>query len=146
MPLTFSVTFHNVFEDSEAHSHMAWMRSGAHVKRPHVQEGARTINIFLFLLNLGVSVHDLVYSRLLVTTAGDNVLVVVGDVAAEHAGSLLGNEDGGAIGRSPGVEQVVFAGGDEPLATVGKLEGEDAALMEVELVLVRFVAVEHFHV
>jgi len=100
---------------------MAWMRSVAHVKRPLFRRGARTINIFLFLSNLGVSVHDLVYSGLLVSTASDNVLVVVGDVAAEHARSLLGHEDGGAIGRPPRVEQVVFACGDEPLATVGKL-------------------------
>ena len=95
------------------------------------------ISIFLFLENSTASVHDLVHSGFLVPTASYNIFVVVGDVTAEHARSLLRDEDGGAIGRAPGVEQVVLAGGDEPLATVGKLEGEDAALVEVELVLVR---------
>ena len=100
-PLTFTVTFHNYLEDSEAHSHMAWMRSVSHVKRPLFRRGVRTISIFLFLSNLGVSVHDLVYSGLLVSTASDNILVVVGDVAAEHARGLLGDEYGGSIGRPP---------------------------------------------
>jgi len=104
------------------------------------------ISIFLFLENSTASVHDLVHSGFLVPTASYNILVVVGDVTAEHARGLLRDEDGGAIGRAPGVEQVVLAGGDEPLATVGKLEGEDTALVEVELVLVRLVAVEHLHV
>ena len=93
-----------------------------------------------------ILVHDLVHGRLFVPGSRHDVFVISGDVAAENARRLVRLEDGGAIGRSPGVEQVVFAGGDEPLATVGKLEGEDAALMEVELVLVWFVAVEHFHV
>lgn len=36
--------------------------------------------------------------------------------------------------------------GPAPLTAVGKLEGEDAALVEVQLVLVGFCVVQHFHV
>merc|ERR1719319_685712 len=91
-------------------------------------------------------VHDLVYCGLLVPGPGHDVLVVIADVAGEHGGGLLRHEDGGAVGRPPGVEEVVLARGDEPLAAVSELEGEDAALVEVELVLVGLVAVEHLHV
>ena len=51
-----------------------------------------------------------------------------------------------AIGSSPGIKQVVLASADKPLAAVGKLEWEDTALMEVELVLVRLGVVEHLHI
>ena len=94
------------------------------------------ISIFLFLENSTASVHDLVHSGFLVPTASYNILVVVRDVTAEHARGLLRDEDGGAIGRAPGVEQVVLAGGDKPFATIGKLEGKDTTFMQVKLVFV----------
>ena len=55
-------------------------------------------------------------------------------------------EDGGSVRRPPRVKKVVLASGHEPLARVGKLEAEDAALVEMQLVLVRLVAVEHLDV
>ena len=55
-------------------------------------------------------------------------------------------ENAGTIGSSPGVEEIVLASGDEPLAAVGKLEGENAALMQVQLVLVWLGVVQHLHV
>jgi len=45
-------------------------------------------------------------------------------------------EYAGAIRRAPGVEKVVFASADKPLSTVGKLEWEDTAVMQVKLILV----------
>ena len=55
-------------------------------------------------------------------------------------------ENAGTIGSSPGVEEIVLASGDKPLAAVGKLEGENAALMQVQLVLVWLGVVQHLHV
>ena len=52
----------------------------------------------------------------------------------------------GSIWGAPSVQQVVFARADKPLATVGKLEGEDTALMKVKLVLVWFTVVKHLHI
>ena len=46
----------------------------------------------------------------------------------------------------PSIQQVVLSGAREPLAAVSELEGEDATLVQVELVLVRFRVVQHFHV
>lgn len=100
----------------------------------------------LFFLLIKDLVDHFVDSSLLVPGAGDDVLVVVTDVATQNGRSLLGDKDGGAVGRSPGVEKVVLARGDEPLAAVGELQGEYTALVEVELVFVRFGAVEYFHV
>ena len=53
---------------------------------------------------------------------------------------------GGTIGCSPRVQEIVFASGDKPLAGVCKLEGEDAGVVEVELVLLLVVDVKHFHI
>ena len=91
-------------------------------------------------------VHDFVDGCLLVAGARDDVLVVCGDVAAEHGRGFLGLEDGGSVGRAPGVEQVVLAGGDEPLAGGGELEAEHARLVQMKLVLVGLVDVQHLHV
>lgn len=55
-------------------------------------------------------------------------------------------EYAGSVWSPPGVQEVVFASADEPLATVGEFEGQDTALVEVELVLVRLAAVEHLHI
>ena len=53
---------------------------------------------------------------------------------------------GGTIGCSPRVQEIVFAGGDKPLSRVCKLEGEDAGVVEVELILLLVVDVKHFHI
>lgn len=55
-------------------------------------------------------------------------------------------EDGGAVGCPPRIQQIVLAGADEPLAASGKLEREHATLVQVQLVLVRLVAVQHLDV
>ena len=91
-------------------------------------------------------VCDFVESGLLVTGAGDNVLLVARDVAAEHTGALLGLKYGGAVGRAPRVQVVVLARRDEPLARVGELEREHAALVQVQLVLVGLARVQHLDV
>lgn len=51
-----------------------------------------------------------------------------------------------SVWSPPGIQEVVLASADEPLAAVGELEGEDTALVEVELVLVRLTAVEYLHI
>lgn len=73
-------------------------------------------------------------------------------------GGVLKNGDGlsmiwitdleyaGSVWSPPGIQEVVLASADEPLAAVGELEGEDTALVEVELVLVRLTAVEYLHI
>lgn len=55
-------------------------------------------------------------------------------------------EYAGSVWSPPGIQEVVLASADEPLAAVGELEGEDTALVEVELVLVRLTAVEYLHI
>lgn len=55
-------------------------------------------------------------------------------------------EYAGSIRSPPGIQEVVLAGADKPLAAVGEFEGQDTALVEVELVLVRLTAVEHLHI
>ena len=75
-----------------------------------------------------------------------DVFVVCRDVAAQHARLLLGLEDGGSVRRPPGVKEVVLAGGHEPLAAVCILQGQDAALVQVELVLLGLGRVQHLHV
>ena len=55
-------------------------------------------------------------------------------------------KDAGSVRRAPGIEQVVFAGASEPLATVGKLQWQHAALMQMKLILVGFGLVQHLHV
>ena len=55
-------------------------------------------------------------------------------------------EYGGTIWCSPGVEEIVFASGDKPLASVSKLEREDTGVMEVELVLLLVVDVQHLYI
>ena len=52
----------------------------------------------------------------------------------------------GSIRRPPRVEEVVFSGADEPLATVGEFERQHAALVKVELVLVRLVVMQNFYI
>lgn len=55
-------------------------------------------------------------------------------------------EDRCTIGCPPGVEEVVLASGDEPLATGGKAQRQHAALVEMQLVLVGLVRVQDFHI
>lgn len=55
-------------------------------------------------------------------------------------------EYAGSVWSPPGIQEVVLASADEPLAAVGELEGEDTALVEVELVLVWLTAVEYLHI
>jgi len=55
-------------------------------------------------------------------------------------------EDGGSVGGSPGIEKVVLSCGDKPLATVGELEAEDTALVEIELIFVWLRCVENLDV
>ena len=93
-----------------------------------------------------VLVEDLVNCRLLISASCHNVFIIIADVTAENRGGLLGLEDGGSVGRPPGVKKIVLAGGDEPLARVGKLEAEDTALVEVQLVLVWLVTVENLDI
>ena len=52
----------------------------------------------------------------------------------------------GTIRRSPCIEQIVFASSDEPLASVGKLKRENTRVMEVQLVLLRPVDVDHLNI
>ena len=47
-------------------------------------------------------------------------------------------ENTGSVWRSPCVEKVVFSSADEPFSTVGELERQNTALVQVELILVRF--------
>ena len=75
-----------------------------------------------------------------------DVFVVRRDVAAQHARLLLGLEDGGSVRRPPGVQKVVLAGGHKPFATVCILQGKDAALVQVQLVLLGLGRVQHLHV
>ncbi len=61
--------------------------------------------------------------------------------------TLLTNlEETGTIRSSPGIEEVVFASGYEPLASVGKLERQDTRLVQVKLVFLRAIDVQHLHV
>ena len=55
-------------------------------------------------------------------------------------------EYAGSVGRSPGVEYVIFTGTDEPLATVGELQRQHATLVQMQLILVRLTVVQHLHV
>ena len=55
-------------------------------------------------------------------------------------------EYAGSIWCSPGIEEVVFAGGDEPFASVGKLERKDTGVVEVELILLRPVDMDHLNI
>ena len=93
-----------------------------------------------------VLVENLVNCRLLISTSCHNVFIIIADVTAKNRRGLLGLEDGGSVGRPPGIKKVVLAGGDEPLARVGKLEAEDAALMKIELIFVRLRCVENLDV
>ena len=52
----------------------------------------------------------------------------------------------GPIWRSPCIEQVVLASGDEPLAGMGKLERKDTGVVKVELILLRPVDMDHFDI
>lgn len=59
-------------------------------------------------------------------------------------GSYL--EDAGSVWRPPGVEEIVFAGRNEPFATRSELERQNAGLVQVQLVFVRLGVVQHLHV
>lgn len=47
-------------------------------------------------------------------------------------------EYGRSVWRSPCVQQIILAGRDKPLAAGGKLKAEHAALVQMQLVLLRF--------
>lgn len=91
-------------------------------------------------------VDHFIYSGLLVTRACHNVLVVCRDVAAQDRWGFLGLEYAGAIRSPPSIQQIVLPSAYEPFTTVGELKGEDTALVQVELILVRLWVVEHLHV
>jgi len=55
-------------------------------------------------------------------------------------------KDAGTVGRAPGIQKIVFARADEPLATVSKLERQHAAVVQVQLVFVRLGVMQHFDV
>ena len=78
----------------------------------------KSLSLPVCFINL---IYDFIDRGLLVARPGDNVLVVVADIAAQHRRSLLGHKYRRTVRGSPGVQQVVFARGDEPLAAVGKL-------------------------
>lgn len=80
------------------------------------------IHLFIFIPANRNSVDDFVNCGLLVSGAGDDELVVGGDVAAEHRRRLLRLEYAGSIRRPPGVQEVIFAGAHKPFTTVGELE------------------------
>ena len=54
-------------------------------------------------------------------------------------------EEASPIRCDQSVDDVVLAGGEEPLATVGKLEGKYTGVMATKAVLLRLVNVEHLH-
>lgn len=54
-------------------------------------------------------------------------------------------EYAGTVRCSPCVKQVVFAGGNEPFAAGGKAQRQNAALVQMQLILVRFRCVQHLH-
>lgn len=54
-------------------------------------------------------------------------------------------EDGGSVRSPPGIQEIVFARRDEPLARRGEFQRQHARLVQVQLVLVRFQRVEHLH-
>lgn len=51
-----------------------------------------------------------------------------------------------AIGGAPGVQQVILARRDEPLASIGKPEWEDTGLVEVELVFIWLGDMQDLHI
>lgn len=53
-------------------------------------------------------------------------------------------ENASTIRRAPSIQIVVFSGGNEPLSGLGKLERKDAALVQIELILVGLGSVEDF--
>jgi hypothetical protein len=54
----------------------------------------------------------------------------------EMAESYL--KDAGTIRRPPGIEKVVLSSANKPLAAVSELKGQDAALVQMQLVLISF--------
>jgi len=48
-------------------------------------------------------IHNFIHCGLLVPTPSHDILVIVGDVAAQHGRGFLGYKDGGSVGSSPGV-------------------------------------------
>lgn len=65
---------------------------------------------------------------------------------AQHRPRLFGLEYSGSIRSPPSIEQVIFSSTHKPFTTIGKLQGEHTALAEVQLVLVRLIHVQDFHV
>lgn len=55
-------------------------------------------------------------------------------------------ENAGSIGRSPCIQQVIFACCNKPLARVCKLEWQHTTFMQVKLILVWFRLVKNFHI
>ena len=51
----------------------------------------------------------------------------------------------GTVRRSPCVQHRILARGHEPLARVGELEREHAALVQTKLILLRFCVVQDLH-
>ena len=51
-----------------------------------------------------------------------------------------------AIGRSPGIQQVILARTDEPLSAISELERQHAALVQMQLVFVGFAVVQYLYV
>ena len=97
-------------------------------------------------LSLFSLILDFINWGLLVSRPGDDVFVIIWDVHRQHWGGLVRLEDGGSVWRPPGVEKVVLSCGDKPLATVGELEAQDAALVKIELIFVGLRCVENFDV
>ena len=91
-------------------------------------------------------IHNFIDGGFLVTRPRHYVLVICRDVYRQHWGCFIRLENGSAVRISPGIQKIVFSCGDKPLATVCKLERQDAAFMEVELVFIRLCGVEHLHV
>ena len=91
-------------------------------------------------------IHDFIHCGFFITGAGHYVFIVRGDIHREYGGGLVGLEDGGSVGSSPGVQQVVLSCRDEPLAAVSELERENTALVEVELVFVGLGRMENLNV
>ena len=91
-------------------------------------------------------VNDFIDYGFLVTGTSNNVLVIGWNVTAEHWGVLFRLENWGSIRGPPGIQQIVLASGDKPLATIGKLEWENTTFMEVKLVLIWLGAMKYFNV
>lgn len=115
-------------------------------------------------------VHNFINGGLFITRSSHDVLVVRGNVTAEHWGrffrlewekSLKFSVSGydnlinkkntyleytGTIRRSPSVQEIVFAGGHEPLAACCETKGEHTTFVQMQLIFVGLGRVKHFYV